>query len=627
MDAAETTAIDPPDRAPPRAALRENRLWLFLCVASLAALPYVLLTAVTGFSWFDDEGTLMAFIRSVLDGHRLYDETFSLYGPFYHLVYDFIYGDLGVPLDNLSARLLAAGFWLAFTACFAAFAIRLSGSLIVGTFSYLLVISRTAATLNSPGHPEELALLLLGVLLLAIAAAEQRMRVSTLVAIGALLAAQALVKINLGAFVGGAVVIALLRTTIQPGWLRAALAILAVGMLLLPAALFSLLFAFPWVRSYCLFATLTILPAIVVWIAGDQPRIMPRAMWWPIVAGGALATAAIVGVAMAQGSSLAAIVRVVLLQNADYARRWYIPLDIPWLGLLVAVASAVCGLGYALSAQRRVAVEPARNGIMLLKLSVGLLGCLPLMTSQLRFELIMPFAWLVMIPPRGVVHPLPVARGAAGLIGSAMVLYPFPVAGHQVDLAMVPLLLLAPVLLWDVITEARLLGWLPWLTADYGRRLGAIAAAAAVAFFAVHTWRAARLYASGEPLDMPGTAFIRIDPQQAETYRWIGNQVADCPAMFWLPEFYSMSLWTGHGLLTPLNITNPLGLISTAGQDRIVAALSAQPRLCVVYEPDFLQRLDRGQMATNPPLLRYILGNFSTIAEHDGFQIMKRRGT
>jgi hypothetical protein len=627
MDPARAAAIDPPDRAPPRAALRETRLWLFLCVASLAALPYVLLTALTDFSWFDDEGTLLAFIRSVLDGHRLYNESYSIYGPFYHLVYDLIYGELGVPLDTLSARLLAAGFWLAFTACLTAFAIRLSGSLLVGVLSYLLVITRTAETLKSAGHPEELALLLLGVLLLLIAAAERHMRVSTLVAIGALLAALALVKINLGIFVGASVVIALLRTTIQPGWLRVALVVVAVGLLLLPAALFSLLFALPWVRSYCLFSTLTIMPAIVVWIASDPPRVMPRAMWLPLVAGAAVATTAIVGVVIAQGSSLHAIIKVVILQNADYVRNWYLPIDIGRPGLIAVVVSAVCGLGYALSVWRRIAVEPARIGILLLKLAVALAGCLPMMVSQLRFMLVMPFAWLVMVAPRGVGRSLPVARGAAGLIGSAMVLYPFPVAGHQVDLAMVLPLLLMPVLLWDVATEARLLGWLAWMRVTTGRKLGAIAAAATVAFFAVHTWRSARAYAADVPLQMPGATFIHVGPQQAETFQWISNQLADCPAIFTLPGLYSINFWTGHALVTPINVNNLLDVISPADQERIVEALSAQPRLCVVYEPDYLQRLDRGQIAAHPPLLVYILGNFSTVAEHDGFQIMKRRGT
>jgi hypothetical protein len=629
IDRAMMEAVGAPALAFPGAAMGQSQSGLFLCAATMVAVPYVLLSSVTNFSWFDDEGTLLAFIRSVLDGHRLYDETYSLYGPFYHLVYDFIYGDLGVPLDNLSDRLLAAGFWLAFTACFTAFAVRLTGSLIVGVFSYLTVLTGTAVTLDSAGHPEELALLLLGVLLLSIAAAERRMRVATLVLIGALLAALTLVKINLGAYVGGSVLIVLLRTTIRPGWLRGVLPAAAAGMLLLPVALFSLLFVLPWARSYCLFSTLTILPAILVWIASDPPRIMTRTMWLPLAVGGAGAATAIVGSIVAQGSTAYAVINTVLLQNADYVRNWYIPLGVGTRSLAVAAVAAACGITYVLSLQKRITAEPARTGVGLLKLGVALPGCLamPLMPAQLLFMLVMPFAWLVIVPPRGVTWPMPIARGASGLIGSAMVLYPFPVAGHQVDLAMVLPLMLMPVLLWDAVCEARMLGWWPWLTVDSGRRLGFIAALAAVAVFAAHTWRAASLYAAEVPLDLPGAAFIRVAPGQADIFRWIAGQLADCPAMFSLPGLYSINVWTRHGLLTPININNILDVISPADQQRVIQALSAQPGLCVVYQPEYLRRFDRGQIAANPPLLQYILGNFAPTAERDGFMIMKRKGT
>jgi hypothetical protein len=35
---------------------------------------------VVGVSWWDDEGVLVAWFRSLLDGHRIYDEIYSCTG-------------------------------------------------------------------------------------------------------------------------------------------------------------------------------------------------------------------------------------------------------------------------------------------------------------------------------------------------------------------------------------------------------------------------------------------------------------------------------------------------------------------------------------------------------------------
>src|ERR1700722_6876644 len=87
-----------------------------LAVATLAAAPFVLLKVLTGIASWDDEGTLLACFRSLRDGHRMYDEIYSLYGPLYNGVYGLAYVVLHVPLTHTAGRLVAAGLWLASTA-------------------------------------------------------------------------------------------------------------------------------------------------------------------------------------------------------------------------------------------------------------------------------------------------------------------------------------------------------------------------------------------------------------------------------------------------------------------------------------------------------------------------------
>jgi hypothetical protein len=81
---------------------------LILGAATILAAPFVILDSLVGVDWTDDQGTLMAGFRSLLDGHRMYDEIYSLYWPLYNLVYGLIYGVLRVPLTHDAGRLMFA---------------------------------------------------------------------------------------------------------------------------------------------------------------------------------------------------------------------------------------------------------------------------------------------------------------------------------------------------------------------------------------------------------------------------------------------------------------------------------------------------------------------------------------
>jgi hypothetical protein len=76
------------------------RLGRLLVVATVLAAPFVFFSTFTGVSWFDDEGTLLVGFRSLLEGHRMYDDIYSLYGPLYNVVYGLIYVVLARLLDR-----------------------------------------------------------------------------------------------------------------------------------------------------------------------------------------------------------------------------------------------------------------------------------------------------------------------------------------------------------------------------------------------------------------------------------------------------------------------------------------------------------------------------------------------
>ena len=194
----------------------KSQLRMLLVTATVLAVPFVFFSTFSGMSRVDDEGTLLAGFRSLLDGHRMYDDIYSLYGPMYNAVYGLVYVVLQVPLTHTAGRLIAAALWLAYTAGFAVFCHRLTRSVATTLFCYLLVLVWLARLMHSPGHPQGMCLLLLATVLLLACSIERARSIAALVGIGVAVTALALVKVNIGAYVGGGLVLVLLRVTSPP---------------------------------------------------------------------------------------------------------------------------------------------------------------------------------------------------------------------------------------------------------------------------------------------------------------------------------------------------------------------------------------------------------------------------
>jgi hypothetical protein len=74
-----------------------------------------------------------------------------------------------------------------------------------------------------------------------------------------------------------------------------------------------------------------------------------------------------------------------------------------------------------------------------------------------------------------------------------------------------------------------------------------------------------------------------------------------------------------------MNVNAVLNLLPPDQQASIVAALEQKRDLCILYTPRLLTFFDRGQVAGNPPLLRYILTEFAPVAWRERYIILKRR--
>ena len=595
---------------------------LLLMGATVLAVPFVLLSTFSQFLWFDDEGTLLIWFRSWLDGFRMYDDVYSLYGPLYSATYGVLYGILHVPLTHTSGRLIAAALWLVYTAEFAALCFRLTRSLSAAAFSYVLVLIWLAPLMNTPGHPEELGLVLMAGTLLLVHRAALRPGMATLAALAAVATGLALVKINFGAIVGSGLLLVLLRATAPAAWTRVLSALTAAGMLLLPAAVMMLLAGQEWVRLYWLFSTAAIGSALLVFYGQPTTRVLRPADWPVMAAAGGAVVILVVGGMVFAGSSARAILNATLLQNAGFIRNWNIPLHLGPQGLLAIGVSACAAVAYRMTAHQPGLARFRALGIAALKSGCVVAGLALLAWPGQPFRVLVPFCWLLMVPPPGLPPRDTMARSAAGLVGATMSLYAFPVAGGQVIIGALVMIALLPLLASDALAGLRELGLLPPSAGGVWPRVAAVAAVLLLALFM--TARSAQVYFAGVPLGLPGTALIRIDRDTAQDLRWVTEQLASCSASYSMPGLLSFAFWTGHRLPTPVNVNGVLNFVSSEGQERIVQALSQQPDLCVVFHPGLLRFFDRGQVRADPPLLHYIQSGFTTAAERHGYIIMKR---
>ena len=623
-----------PDWAAPGPDLQSPQiLGKLLFGATLLALPYVLFSILGGMSWFDDEGTLLVGFRSMLAGYRMYDEVYSLYGPLYNAAYGLLYVGLHVPLTHTTGRFMAGSMWLAYTAGFAVLCHTLTRSLAATLVCYVLLLFWLSSLMHSPGHPEELCMLLLVAILLLSCSVRRGCSATTLAGLGVAMAGLALVKINIGVYVGGAVMLVLLQATAPSAWRQVALPAMAVLLLLMPPTVQSLLFDMEWVRLYAVFAVLTVGAALLVSLnppeklLAEPPALRSR-HWLIIAAAGGLTGLVIVGGMMVAGSTAGAMLRAIVLQNAHFVRNWYLPLHVGPYGLGAAGLSMLAACA-CVAAGRRPRLQGRRDtSILVLKLGFVVLGTVMLVASPDQvFRLLVPFCWLVMAQP-AVIHkeapPLPLlGRRAVGMVGALMSLYPFPVAGHQVSIgALLPILML-PILAHDVLLALQHRGAVRPIS---GRVAAVLTGSVLLVLGAAATTARARAYWQDVPLGLPGTSLIRVDPDQAENLQWITAQLRACTSSYSMPGMFSFALWTSHALPTALNINDTLAFILPAQQREVVKALAGQPDLCVVYNPDYLRFFDRGQIERDPPLLHYLLADFVSVASRHGFFILKRRG-
>jgi Concanavalin A-like lectin/glucanases superfamily len=560
------------------------------------------------FQPYDDEGYLLVSVREFLLGRALYNDVFTQYGPAYYAYKHALSLIQGLPTHDIT-RWTTLGVWLSSAALLGFAALRLTKSALAGLVTFCAMVVALTAFTNEPGHPQELVVALTAV---SVAVAASRLplnrRITVLAGIATI---AALTKINIGLFIGLALVVAALP--LRPGRLRT-----TIGVLLacLPAALMSRHLT-EWAWRYAVVCGAGVLTAV---LAAEHARIhLSSLRRWPIL-GAIVAPPVILSLYLiGRQSSLMAIFEGVLVRPTALVAVYVAPLDVRGALVLTSVAvGAIAMLAFRRHSPRLTSWQPA---VSIFKVATGLLVILRLGTVESDLIGLTALVILALLVPDQA-HEPEEWFGRSFLAASAAwhACAAYPVAGSQVSWSSFQVTLAAYLCLWDGFSGPR-------RAIAASHRWSHVAATAMIcvgwALFdrsltpldAVRT-----TYASHVSLPFHGATSTRVEPAQASTFTWlVANLNGHCSDFVSLPGYNSLHVWSGLRPVTGANAGAWMHLLNDEEQIRIVEHMRRASRPCAVYHKAGVETWTTRPIAERP-LAAYVF-SLSTLIRHRGFEL------
>jgi len=557
------------------------------------------------FAIYDDEGCIMMTLQTYLQGHRLYGDTFTPYGPAFYLITAPLHSVLHLPLTQTGIRIKTLLFWaIAVLLCYAIVK-RTSKSTSAGVIAGLLAALHLDKLALEPGHPQEIALLgTLGILTLVARwkdistnARAMNPSLAAWLAIGFLAGLVGLVKMNCGVVVAVPLV---LTAAVQLPWARRLrwgfIAVAVVPSLMVAMGARIDLTATLWAIWIGICATVFVYHAIPSEHRSTFPAISPLL---GIVAGALISIALILGISLGQGISIDELWLGLVGQHSYFVKDFFMPISLPIPVLVVLALTIAAILCRTSSNLRDVSKQLICIGVTL---AIGVTAMLPLRhgLEPRGAGLLLAWAapgWIVWLWRRDVeASPKKLALGLVAIISP---LIAFPVSGTQIAIGTLPSLLVVGIFLGEYFVEASKRFSLVDAVASGTTRimtkpqlLGCIFVLLVVSSSA-HWIR----YVEGTPLCLPGSAGIRLPSERVSELRSVVAAIEECHAtnlMFEGSIQYCFYFWTG---LSPLTAANPAYwplMLREAQQTQLSEAIDRCSRLCIVRVPDY-DRLYKGR--------------------------------
>lgn len=610
---------------------------LGLGVAALALAPIAYRALFGLFADYDDEGYVLVSLQGHLRGAPLYDDVYSQYGPFFFVWWGGVFRLLGLSLDHDTSRAVTLVLWMG-TGLLAAFAVlRVTRSFLIGVGVLVMVLATQRVLVNEPMHPGGLlSLLLLGVVAAALFALPSAPRAG-MVAIGALAAFAALVKINVGALAFMAAGFAC-AVAVEPLRRHRVIPLLAGALLVAtPFALMSGDLGQDWALHYGLHVAMAALGvALVTSSLPASPSLALAHVAW--LAGGAAAAAALILLTiLVGGTSVEGLLDGVVLGPLRQREAFSLPLIIP-VALLPLAAGGLAGAAItALLRTRRgrhgASTPFAAVARLLAGLFIWVAGSGVWARYGPPFAMAMPLAWVASVPlPRDHEYLPVLIRALLPALAVLQTLHAYPVAGSQTAWSALLLVPVGAICVADGL--AGLGAWARRRSGPAASRLLRGAAMLPVALFPIWlVWLQSPHYSSvvdgykaGVAPGLPGTERLRLPREQVGVYRKLTEEIDHrCSTFISIPGLNSLYLFTETEPPTWLNATAWMFLFDAPTQRRIVERVAPIEDLCVIRHFGLVEFWRQGRPIPQRPLVRYIDERFTQAAVQGPFEVLVRR--
>jgi hypothetical protein len=602
-------------------------------------LQYSFYKVFSQFRVSDDEGNMMLKVRAFLDHSASYDSLSGVYGPFYYLhkyaIYSLLHANVSHDLTGLTTTVL----WGIIAASGAVLVHRVSRSIVLPAVAQMLLLAHLSALANEPGHPQEIALVLIfGALLLSTFVNERRGGFLMMAGLGAAGVALLLVKVNLGAYLCAPLALAVLCALPERPLVRGFTWLAVAVALVLPAAIMWRHLDMPWGRHYCALVTLVIAACLVTSWRGSKVGELRWGHVGAVAVGATLSLAGVCTVIVVQGATLSGIANSVLWRPAAFPSWFVVPTPLSGRGVTAAAVALVIAVCYALAPGKR-----KQHGIPQIALSVVKLayGCCVFYTahyyrsSLLLGAIPLPFIWLVLARPETDEKPTLHARFPRVflcLLAAFQTLQAYPVFGSQTRWAAILVVPVAVICVGDALRTLsdagmRRLQRYPSLRERSWRQpmlAGLVLCCVFLGYYmSTKLTEVKAVYAEQTPLDLPGAGRLRLPPSQVREIRWaVENLKSDCDGFVGLPGFASLYFWTR---IPPPAIINNAWIVNLDdnAQRAVVDTMQRYQRPCVLYDASAVKYWARGRpLDAMKPLVRYILTEYKPAKSYGPYTLL-----
>jgi hypothetical protein len=601
------------------AKTRPSVLWIAVVVALTLAAAFAAYQQIfSTYADYDDEGTLMLSVVTFMQGHPLYVDTHSQYGPAYYALEAAFHRVTGLPVTHDVTRLGTVAVWLAVAWLGGLVVFRLTRSRWLAVAGGLVAFFHLERLCLEPGHPQELCAL--GVVV-ALVLCTRLGSMRTAAGLGFAAAVVVATKLNIGVFLLVSLTLTLLLL-VPRDRLRPLLAAAVAAAVILPFVVTAVHLHSPSVRFLAILVAAATLAVAATALGADRPAIVTPAQLGAFVAVAVGGTLAWLATAVTTGSSVQSIVDALIVHPRQFVDAFATPQPFPRAVVLLAVLAA----GGAFVARRagrpiwRVVAQTALVGALafacvryLKETPVPLThGLVDRGGAAMLVALALPMLWVVLAGADD-----DDGGGFGGRLGLCLVaclqpLAAYPTAGTQVAVGSLPLALGCVVALHDAARRASspLVRWTP-----------AVVVALLACTLLLRDVQFQRARAALTPLDLPGAARLRLAPARVADYQWLARTLRTNTDTFVFGEHArnSFYFWTAMSPPTALNAPFWTFLLTPAEQRRVIAALEGVPRAGVVHE------MAEYKLAEDSPLLAYLAERFEPSEANGSFQVWRRK--